>query len=287
MTAIIVGRVFLSASASVLQKQSLARGGSVATLWQLTYGLLLLPALLVALLHAGPHTSAFWVSILCGGILDALGNLAMTMALRSADLSVFGPLNALRPILALGFAWIFLGEVPAIFGLLGVAITVAGAALLLGDGPRSGTVDRGAAVKTLLFRLVGLGLSTSGAAFLKRAAGLAPAELTLSGWVIGAAACLAVIAGMEGAFKRPVPNRPLPGNLSLLLAHVLVFALMQWLTIRIFQETLLAYSFAFFQLGMALQVVFGRFVFNESLTPRRLLGCAILLVGNGVVVWQG
>jgi len=54
---------------------------------------------------------------------------------------------------------------------------------------------------------------------------------------------------------------------------------MQWLTLEVFRTTLLAYSFAFFQLGMVLQVLIGCFVFREGQLFRRLVCCAIMVLG--------
>src|SRR5437016_12483893 len=48
-------------------------------------------------------------------------------------------------------------------------------------------------------------------------------------------------------------------NREWLLIHAVTFGIMQWMTIRIFQATLLSYAFVFFQLGMVLQVIAGRF----------------------------
>jgi len=62
---------------------------------------------------------------------------------------------------------------------------------------------------------------------------------------------------------------------------------MQWLTIRIFQMTLLAYSFVFFQLGMVLQVFVGRIFFNEPSFARRLTASIVMAGGSILILWRG
>jgi uncharacterized membrane protein YiaA len=83
----------------------------------------------------------------------------------------------------------------------------------------------------------------------------------------------------------------LPGALrnhwQWLLAHSAIFLTMQLLTIKIFQATLLAYSFVFFQLGMVLQVFVGRFFFNEGSFFRRLAAAAIMALGSVLILWRG
>jgi hypothetical protein len=62
---------------------------------------------------------------------------------------------------------------------------------------------------------------------------------------------------------------------------------MQLLTMKIFQGTLLAYSFVYFQLGMVLQVFIGRILFREKAFARRLFASVIMALGSILVLWKG
>jgi uncharacterized membrane protein len=127
---LILLRVCLSVTTNAVQKRLLLdRAGTYPT-WILTYALMLLPATALAFLTGKQTTAQFWRDVAIGGGLDAFGNLAMIAALRTTDVSVFGPLNALRPILALLFGWFFLGESPTGLGVVGVAITAVGGVVL-------------------------------------------------------------------------------------------------------------------------------------------------------------
>lgn len=286
MVWVIISRVFLSVSANALQKRLLIQGLRTTPMWLATYVLMLLPTVALCVGKVSSVSALFWGSALLAGLLDAAGNLAMVAALRGIDLSLFGPLNAFRPALALLFGWFFLQEVPSLLGGVGVIITVAGALVLFGR-PRVAEANSGQIWKTLALRFGGLSLSTAGAVFLKRAALIGSAELTLSAWLVCGLAFL-IVASLA---RRQSPATAIFSSLrrqALPLAiHAIVFLVMQWLTIRIFQQTLLSYSFVYFQLGMVLQVLTGGVFFREPEIGRRLIACAIMCIGSGLVLWKG
>ncbi|HUR44838.1 MAG TPA: EamA family transporter [Candidatus Saccharimonadales bacterium] len=282
----IISRVILSVSANALQKRLLLRGVRTTPMWLATYFLMLLPAVALCFGQTFNQSSFFWSNALLAGLLDAAGNLAMVAALRGIDLSLFGPLNAFRPALALLFGWLFLREVPTLVGGAGVIITVAGALVLFGK-PRLGQTNLREIWEVLGLRFGGLALSTVGAVFLKRAALAGSAELTLSAWLICGLACLIVATFARKQSPLGVIRSNLREHAIPIAAHAGLFLVMQWLTIRIFQHTLLSYSFVYFQLGMVLQVLVGGVLFREPDIGRRLIACAIMCVGSGLVLWKG
>lgn len=263
-----------------MQKRLVSRGAPVLGIWTATYGLMFPIALLAAVATWTRPPTSFWMDSLLGGVLDALGNLAMIAALRAADLSVFGPLNAIRPILALLFGWIFLKETPTAAGAVGILITVAGAAFVLKDDQRPDA--KRSSVWTLLgFRLLGFALATVASVFLKRAAATVSVEMTLMGWFVCGLICLIAYARIRKEDMIPTGDR------TWLVIHAATFLVMQWMTIRIFQSTLLAYSFVYFQLGMVLQVIAGRFLFREPHFGRRMFGCVVMSVGAALILLLG
>ena len=275
---LLLGRAFLSASASTLQKRLTLDGLRGAEIWRITYAWMSLPALVaLTLTMKEPVHAGFWRDAALAGLLDALGNLAMLAALASTDLSVFGPLNGFRPVLALAFGWAFLGERVSWHGGLGVGVTVLGAALLL-TNPRGGKTPRTAAAwKTVGLRALGLALSTLASVPFKRALLAGPSGATLGVWIL----CGLPVVWL--GFRKTVPASeeaaPAPRARGLLLTHAAVFFAMQWLTLEIFRTTLLAYSFAFFQLAMVLQVLIGCWLFHEGQLFRRLACCVIIGLG--------
>lgn len=265
----LLGRVLFSAAASTAQKKLTLLGTPTPRLWSITYALMTLPALIAfALAWKHPVASGFWFNAIVAGILDALGNLAMVAALRSTHLSIFGPLNGFRPMLALLFGWIFLGEQPSLLGAIGVLITVVGVVFLLRDEERDGR----ATWRMLALRAAGLALSTFAAVFLKQATLASSPAHTLGVWIL----CGLPVFWLSSLRHQSVSAQaPSP----FLLAHAAAFFAMQWLTLLVFRSTLLAYSFAFFQLGMVLQVLLGHWLFTEPHFARRLFCCAIISLG--------
>jgi drug/metabolite transporter (DMT)-like permease len=286
MVGFIISRVFLSVSANAVQKRLLLQGIRVTPLWLATYLLMLMPALAICATVSVPSGKEFWINALLAGLLDAAGNLAMVGALRVTDLSLFGPLNAFRPVLALCFGWLFLREIPTILGGIGVIITVLGALVLFGK-PSVGATARRASWQMLALRLGGLSLSTIGAVFLKRAALAGSAEITLGVWLVCGLACLIAVTILRHGNAASAVMVGLRMSFGWTALHALLFLVMQWLTIRIFQNTLLSYSFVYFQLGMVLQVFTGGMLFKEPQMGRRLAACAIMCLGSALVLWKG
>jgi drug/metabolite transporter (DMT)-like permease len=237
-------------------------------------------ALLASLATWVKPPSSFWMDSFLGGVLDALGNLAMIAALRAADLSVFGPLNAIRPILALIFGWLFLKETPNAAGAIGILITVGGACFVLKED-RSPGDKRSSTWAVLGFRSLGFALATVASVFLKRAASKVSVEMTLMGWFACGLICLFVYGQVRREPMLATSNR------DWLIIHAITFGVMQWMTIRIFQATLLSYAFVYFQLGMILQVLAGRFFFREPHFGRRLFGCVVMSIGAAIILMHG
>jgi drug/metabolite transporter (DMT)-like permease len=201
---------------------------------------------------------------------------------------VFGPLNAFRPMLALVFGWMWLGETPSLGGGAGVGVTVLGATLLLGKpGKGAERPAPGHVWKVIGLRVAGLSLSTLGAVFLKRAALLGSAEVTLTGWIICGLGCLFVAARLRSGGQASGVVAAWRKHAGWLVGHAVIFLVMQWFTIRIFQHTLLAYTFAWFQLGMVLQVITGGLFFKEPAWGWRVAGCAVMCLGSSLVLWKG
>ena len=284
---IIFARVVLSVSANAVQKRLLLDRAGVNHTWILTYLVMLGPALLLTAARPSPVGSDFWINVMIGGGLDAIGNLAMVAALRGTDLSIFGPLNAIRPILALLFGWFFLAEAPTAIGLLGVSTTVFGGVILFsGDTKSSGTSFR-AVWKMLVLRVLGLSLGVAGAVFLKRAATVSSAENTVAAWIFCGLMVLIAFGALRHRDALTTLKPAFGAHWRWLVVHSAIFLVMQLLTIWIFQKTLLAYSFVFFQLGMVLQVLVGRVFFSEPAFARRLTAAVIMALGSALILWRG
>lgn len=286
---VLSARLLLSVAASAWQKRLLRRAVDGETLWWTAYLGMAGPAV-VLLVSAWPVGAGrdFWMAAGVAGVLDALGNRAAGMALARSDLSLFGPLNALRPVLAAFLGALFLGEYPGWLGGAGIVVTV-GATAWLWSPPRPGVAPRGpggAAGRVLGWRVAGLVLSVGAAALLKRAVAAGGAGPTLAVWVL---------AGLGGLLPgRPGGRAGTSGQTASgrgprweLAGHGAVLLAMQAATLVVLGTVPLASAFVFFQLAMVLQVLVGRVMFGEPETARRLAACVVLCAGAGMVMMDG
>ncbi len=137
---------------------------------------------------------AFWLNIVAAALLAVAGYVFLWYALRSTDLSVLGPINAYKAVLGLALAVVLLGEVPTVFGLMGVALIVAGSYFVVdrapGQAPGS-AFRRFTREPGVQLRFAALICSATESIFLKRALILSSATTAFLIWTV---ACFAIAA---------------------------------------------------------------------------------------------
>ena len=118
-------RIVANPLSNVFQKQLAQRSAEPLITIVATHGLLTVLALAVL---AGMPVAAlgldFWANMLTAVVLAVAGYVFLWYALKSTDLSVLGPINAYKAVLGLLLAVVLIGEVPNLFGLIGVALIV-------------------------------------------------------------------------------------------------------------------------------------------------------------------
>ena len=71
-----------------------------------------------------PHQ--IWANAILGGMCGALGNSYLVKALKNGELSILGPINAYKSVVAMIFGIILLHEIPSIIGLVGIILIICG-----------------------------------------------------------------------------------------------------------------------------------------------------------------
>ena len=146
----------------------------------------------------------FWGNILTAVVLAVAGYVFLWYALKSTDLSVLGPINAYKAVVGLLLAVVLIGEVPNLFGLIGVALIVAGSYLVIdrvpGQGRRS-AFHQFTRKPGVQLRFAALICSATESIFLKRALLLSSPITTFLVWTV---LCFAIAATAAVLLRRDV-----------------------------------------------------------------------------------
>jgi drug/metabolite transporter (DMT)-like permease len=283
-------RIVANPLSNVFQKQLAQRSAEPLVTIVATHGLLTVLALAVL---AGMPVAAlgldFWANILTAVALAVAGYVIVWYALKSTDLSVLGPINAYKAVLGLLLAVVLIGEVPNLFGLIGVALIVAGSYVVIdrvpGQGHRSAfrqfTREPG-----VQLRFAALICSATESVFLKRALLLSSPITTFLIWTV---LCFAIAATAAVLLRRDVVTEVtrLRSEWRTLLWLAATTALMQLTTLLTFGKLQVGYSLALFQLSTLITVYLGHRYFQERNIRRRLLGSLVMVIGAMLIVTLG
>ena len=256
----------------------------------MTHGLLTALALpVLARLPLGGLGAAFWVNMVAAVVLAVASYVFLWYALRSTDLSVLGPINAYKAVLGLILALVLLGEVPTVFGLMGVALIVAGSYFVIdrvpgqahGSAFRQFTREPG-----VQLRFAALLCSATESIFLKRALLLSSPITTFLFWSV---LCFAVAAVAALFQRRGVATEMtrVRSEWPTYLWLAVTTGLMQLTTLVTFGALQVGYSLALFQLSTLITVYLGHRYFAERNIWRRLIGSLIMVAGAVLIVTLG
>ncbi len=273
-----------------MQKQLAQRSAEPLVVIVATHGLL--TALTLPFLAGTPLRPLgvdFWANIFTAVALAVASYVFLWYALRSTDLSVLGPINAYKAVLGLLLAVVLLGEVPSLFGLIGVALIVAGSYFVIDRVPgqaHSSAFRQFTREPGVRLRFAALICSATESVFLKRALLLSSPITTFLIWTV---LCFA-IAAMAAVLRR----RGIAGEMTrlgsewrTLLWLTATTGLMQLTTLLTFGKLQVGYSLALFQLSTLLTVYLGHRYFQERNIPRRLLGSLVMVIGAILIVTFG
>lgn len=284
---LVLGRLLFSTVSNVYQKKLSQQGLHPLYIVATTY--LVLFALALPFLWAphGDYSQTFWINVILAALLDAGGWIFLVLSLSRTDLSIFGPLNAYKVVISTLFAAVFLGEIPSLQGAAGILIILLGSFLLLPaktSGLKGGfshfMLDRG-----VQSRFLSILLFSVGTIFLKNAVAASTPLDTLVWWsLLGMPLILLTnLLLAPGEFSRNIRNSSIYWQVILLIG-VFVF-LMQFLTLLLLSQMLVAYALALFQLAMVLQVFLGKHVFQEKDFAKRLPASLVMAAGSCLVIF--
>ena len=287
----VAARILANPISNVFQKQLAERSAHPLFIVAATHGLL--TALALPFLVRTPLATlggAFWTNMVISAALAVVGNMMLVYALRSSDLSVLGPINAYKAVLGLMLGVVLIGEIPTVFGTLGVALIVAGSFFVIDRAPGQA---HGSAIRQFVsefgvqMRLGALVCSATEAVFLKRALLLSSPLTTFLLWAILGFPMAALAAGMLLRGGVTAETARLGREWRRYLWLTVSTGVMQLTTLLTFGALQVGYSLALFQLSTLVTVYLGHRYFRERDIGRRLLGAVIMVAGAMLIVALG
>ncbi len=283
---ILFGRLLSASYSNVVQKQLAQAGFHPFYIVLAAYALVSLIALPFLFTISIRDLSAdFWLNMFLAALFDMTAGLFMVLAVARTDLSVFGPLNAYKVVFSTLLALVFLHEVPNTQGFIGIGIIIIGSFLLFPPNKDSDTpihhllLDRG-----VQYRFLSILLFSIGTLPLKNAVLLSTPLTTTIFWAL-LGLPLALLANrlfvhdnLKQDFKRSQPY------LSHFIGLGALIFILQYCTLVLFSQMLIAYSLALFQLALVLQVFLGYKIFNEPHFYRRLFASFVMVSGSLLVL---
>ena len=282
----VFGRLMFSLASTVYQKKLAQHGLHPFYIVAATYLVLaILAAPLLQLLEFSHLSHEFWLNIGLASLFDVAGWMFLVLSLSKTDLSVFGPLNAYKVVASMLLAVLFLHEIPSAQGLSGVMLIIVGSFFLMppAASTQANKISGLLRDKGVQARFLSIFLFSVGTVFLKKSVADGVLETMVFWSLIGLPLVL-----LSNYFF--LPNsvaeqiKTTQQNLySISIVGAMVFA-MQYFTLLLLANMLVAYALALFQLGMVLQVLIGYRVFNEKDIARKLLASLVMMAGSLLVL---
>ncbi len=283
----IFGRLIFSLGSNIYQKKLSRQGLHPFFIVTATYFVLsLLASPLLSLIEISQLNKAFWLNAFLASLFDVGGWMFLVTSLSKTELSVFGPLNAYKVVASMLLAIVFLNEIPSLQGLIGVMVIITGSYFLTtaATGLQTHRILNLLKDKGVQARFLSILLFAIGTIFLKKSVIFGGALATMIFWsLIGfGLALLSNQLFLTGGMKNNL--RASQKHLHTIFVIGAMVFVMQYFTLRLLANMMIAYALALFQLGMVLQVLAGYKVFNEKHIIRKLLACIVLMAGSLLVL---
>lgn len=277
-------RIFSNSLGNVFQKKLTAKGQHPLLVNFLTYLILSLVCLLFAFsVNWASLPNAFWLYAVLGGIAGALGNGFLIKAVQKGDLSVLGPINAYKSVVGMLVGVFLLGEIPNLWGLLGVALIVYGSYFVLGtteEGFSWALLRR----REIQYRVWALVLTAIEAVFVKKVILASSALVAFIGWCWFGALFSFLFLFVYGLRLNTEFNKISKATLPAYFLLVLCIGTMQATTNYAFAHMPVGYALSLFQLSTIASVLLGHRLFGEKEVWKKLIGAFIMLIGSVMII---
>lgn len=276
-------RIVSNSISNVFQKQ-LTPGQNPFFINLVSYGILSVFSLF--LIYDFPiHyvSNSFWLYSLIGGMMGAIGNGFIIKALESGQLSVLGPINAYKSIVGMIFAFILIGELPNVWGLIGVLFIIFGSYLVLDNGNEkfSWKIFKQPAIQ---YRIAALFLTGIQAVTDKQVILLSNLKYAFAGWCVFGfifSIPLFIFSGLTIKSQMKLLTGSMLIKYFFLAASIGVMVLC---TNYVFKNMQVGIALALFQISILVNVFFGHHFFKELGLVKKLIGASIMVAGSILII---
>ena len=277
-------RIISNPLGNVFQKKLAYNGNHPLIINFLTYLLLSVICVFIAISVQWPELSKqFWLYSILGGIAGAVGNGFLVKALEKGDLSVLGPINSYKSVVGIIGGIILLGEIPNLWGMLGIALIVYGSYFVLDTTAEkfSWTLLK---KKEIQFRAWAMILTAIEAVFIKKIILASSTTIAFISWCwFGAIFSFLLLFIYRVDFTKETAMVGF-NNLSSYLFLILCIGIMQLTTNYVLENMEVGYALSLFQLSIILSVILGQHFFKEQDIRKKLIGSAIMITGSIVII---
>ena len=272
-------RVLSNPSANIFQKK-LSERHSAILINLYSYAFLTLFCLYPLLTNDwGQYNAVFWLYVGLAGMLCTLGSVCLIKALQYGEMSVLGPINSYKCIVGLVIGFFALGEIPSIFGLLGVVL------ILLGSWFIFDTVPEGFSFKLLLrkdiiLRFCALFFTGCEAVVLKKIILLSSVGECFMLWCLSGFVFTLILACCFRVKMSMISKKDFSETFLIALS----LGLMQYSTNVVFKYIDVGLSLALFQLSGVVTVLAGYYIFREGSLVKKLAGTFVMILGSCLIL---
>ncbi len=275
-------RIFSNPAANVFQKKLTKNFGSFFVNF-ITYGglsLCMLPFILNLDFLSLPE--GIWKYVIIGGLFGALGNAFLVKALSLGDLSVLGPINSYKSVVAMLLGIFLLGEIPSIIGILAIGLIIWGSYFIF-DTVEEKFSLRLLKRKDIIYRIFALIFTALEALMIKQVILYSDVMTSFIFWAVFGF----VFSGLFMLIKQEEIKLPDKKSFLQFFGLISMFGLMQITTNYVFENMNVSYALALFQLSSLVNVIFGYKFFKETHLIKKLIGTTIMVIGAVVIILGG
>lgn len=276
----IVLRVFVNPLANVFQKQLTQQKISPFYINFASYFLLsAICFFLIPYIDFSVLSYEFMFYAFTAGLLGALGNGLLIKAFEKGDLSVLGPINSYKSVIGLIFGIIILGEIPGWWGLAGIVLIIVGSYFVL-DTTEERFSWKLFKNREVQYRLGAMMIAAIEAIFIKKTILLSSVLFSFATWCwFGALFAFLIVKVLKINTNDEVAKIDMNSGMKF-AALVLCIGVMQYTTNYVFENMVVGYALAIFQLSVILSILFGYTIFKETNVWKKLVGSVIMIIGS-------